>query len=721
MKQFFEGMRRWATLNEEQLLAEGRLEDTKKKYSQVDPLWIDRLSERDPSGNNKYLMWAVKQFAQITEPWRKKHADSGADVRAPEDEREIYSAYRVVGDAVDKFHTSHQRLKNRDLNAYKTVDDVLSAVKQLGLSQKQKRRKKREIAKEGSTNLFENDDFWLIRPDTTEASCYYGQGAKWCIAATTSRNYFNQYTGEGKSFFMVMMKNLDHEDDGHKIALVYDRNSYGDIDPEEIWDRPNDSISEDDFFAHVIKNIIGAHFADYEEVYEEWEEFHAAPQDISFTENIKKLAQEMMTAQDYDSEIEEEDITTPNLDALDEAMTMVFANAKNELFASAHYSNEENPAGPRHEDYEGMHDGYEFSNVHVSYDSYDEGQYYWDGGASWDLPDDLQYAKDDDGEETDFDDHEDEIVSIFREAADNNYVYPDEVEADPYGEGSIRMSFRPDHGEGSGLEGFESFLNRMSEIDEAYDSILEEALEEMREQGITTSEEYDQKKETFQKLKKAKMKNFEMSFDRGKLDFEQKAPSEMQIPIARALGIDEMKTPTPRDASQNIADATDRKAWIQNQLRQLRDNHWNALKSAWNETWPLAHDSGKESEKQGEMFVNEVVLYGETRDPVKANWVTYDVDLDEGGTVTSQLRIVRVPLDDLRGLQYMAWLDKNLDIFHDALAKHILNNAAEMAKSGKQHWPEKYNDDAQEETQEATNESVSYGRLCESWRRWSEK
>jgi hypothetical protein len=121
------------------------------------------------------------------------------------------------------------------------------------------------------------------------------------------------------------------------------------------------------------------------------------------------------------------------------------------------------------------------------------------------------------------------------------------------------------------------------------------------------------------------------------------------------------------------------------------------------------------------MFVNEVVLYGEARDPIKANWVTYDVDLDEGGTVTSQLRIVRVPLDDLRGLQYMAWLDKNLDTFHDALAKHILNYAAEMAKSSKQHWPEKYNDDAQEEAQSATNESVSYGRLCENWKKWSTK
>ena len=155
-------------------------------------------------------------------------------------------------------------------------------------------------------------------------------------------------------------------------------------------------------------------------------------------------------------------------------------------------------------------------------------------------------------------------------------------------------------------------------------------------------------------------------------------------------------------------------------MRQLRDDHWNALKSAWSETWPLAYDSGKESEKQGEMFVNEVVLYGEPRDPIKASWVTYDVDLDEGGTVTSQLRIVRVPMDDLRGLQYMAWLDKNLDTFHDALAEHILRYAAEMAKSSKQHWPERYKTSEPEDLLNSLmDERVFYGKLCESWKRWS--
>ena len=78
-------------------------------------------------------------------------------------------------------------------------------------------------------------------------------------------------------------------------------------------------------------------------------------------------------------------------------------------------------------------------------------------------------------------------------------------------------------------------------------------------------------------------------------------------------------------------------------------------------------------------------------------------------------------MDDLRALQYMAWLDKNLDIFHDAIAAEVIRGAQERTKVAKQHWPEKYNDDAQEETQEATNENISYGRLHENWKRWATK
>ena len=51
------------TLTEEELLAEGRLEDVKKKYVELDKRGIiDDLSVKDPSGNNAYLGWMTKRW-----------------------------------------------------------------------------------------------------------------------------------------------------------------------------------------------------------------------------------------------------------------------------------------------------------------------------------------------------------------------------------------------------------------------------------------------------------------------------------------------------------------------------------------------------------------------------------------------------------------------------------------------------------------------------------
>ena len=723
MKQFFEGFRRWSTLNEEQLLAEGRLEDAKKKFKHVDPDWIDRLSERDPSGNNKYLMWAVKQFAKATEPWVEKYKESGddADWRLDPAADAIYHAYRAAGDAIEKFHANSQRLKNKDINAYKTIDDVLSAIRKLGLTQKQKKRKKREAAREGSTNLFENDDFWMIRPDTEEASCYYGQETKWCISATQGRNYFKSYTSEGKTFYMIMMKGLDVDDDGRKVALVYDRpEGFSGFEPEEIYDAVDDSIDEDDFLSHVIKNIIGAIFADYEKVYDEWNEFHSDPTEENFTENIKKLAEEMEKSGDYETEIDVEDITTPNPEELSEAMHSTFYNAVNDLFSTASHYNDENPGGPSAQDYQDLLDAHEYSYVHVHFDEYDEGQYYWQASTSWEFHDDLEYSKSEDGEETDFSDWADDIEQIFKDVADNNYVYPAETDYSDYSDSRIDFRFEPDHGEQSGLEGFEAFLNSMDEVESAYETIQEEAQEAMHEQGILSNEAYEEKKKSFEKLHK--LKNFDVEFEKGKAKFSLKDKYELKLPLTRAIGVPELKRVAPRDAGEKLAASPERDKYIKDNLKMLSTANakWLYFMHAWNETWPLAYDAGKESQKQQPLAlgpISEHTLYGENRDPVQGEFTDFDMTLDDGGTIHSKFAIDRVPLDDERGINYIIWLDNNLDLFYDAVAENVFKRAAEFLEGNKRIYPSTFAGGEEE----AVTENVSYGKLCESWRRWSEK
>jgi len=736
MKQFFEGFRRWSTLNEEQLLAEGRLEDVKKKFKHVDPDWIHLMSGRDPSGNNKYLMWAIKQFAKITDPYREK-AQAQSDDRGghmhPDDAAAMghaaYEAYRVTADAVEKFHANSQRLKNKDINAYKTIDDVIAAVKKLGLTQRQKKRKKREAAREGSTNLFENDDFWMIRPDTEEASCYYGQETKWCISATQGRNYFKSYTSEGKTFYMIMMKGLDVDDTGRKVALVYARpEGFDGYEPEEIYDAPDDLIDEEDFLALVIKNLIGAHFADYEKVYDEVEEFHADPSEENFTENIKKLAEEMEKSGDYETEIDVEDIKAPHPEELEEAMRMTFHNVVNELFSIASHHNDENPGGPSAQDYQDLLDAHEYSYVHVHFDEYDEGQYYWQASTSWEFHGDIEYSKSEDGEETDFSDWADDIEQIFKDVADNNYVYPTETDYSDYSDSRIDFRFDPDHGEQSGLEGFEAFLNSMDEVESAYETIEEEALEAMREAGITTSEEHDRKVEQFRKKYINKFENFDVTLEKGKIDFHQKEEYVVQMPLFRTLGGPELRRVEPRSAGQKIASSPERDQYFKDTVGYLNTLtiKAQALKHAFDKTWPLAYDRSKEMQKQFEFSLTEIHLYGDYKDQVQLEFTEYLVDLENGGELGAAVRLFRVATDDARGLAYADWLDENLDTFYDAVAEFILKTAHETrvhqgrANPGKFEAGRKLGFEA-EGSEEQVSENVSYGKLCENWKRWAGK
>ena len=67
MKLLFENWRQY--LNEEQLLIEGRIEDVKKRYPELDEKGLlDILIDKDPSGNQKYLAWAAKQLSQREDP-----------------------------------------------------------------------------------------------------------------------------------------------------------------------------------------------------------------------------------------------------------------------------------------------------------------------------------------------------------------------------------------------------------------------------------------------------------------------------------------------------------------------------------------------------------------------------------------------------------------------------------------------------------------------------
>jgi len=92
----------------------------------------------------------------------------------------------------------------------------------------------------------------MIRPKTTGASCYYGQGTKWCISATKGNNYFDEYTSEGKSFYFVFFANLSNTNPYKKIALVVGM----DGEYEEAFDTEDNSLYPHEVQHAILQNML---------------------------------------------------------------------------------------------------------------------------------------------------------------------------------------------------------------------------------------------------------------------------------------------------------------------------------------------------------------------------------------------------------------------------------------------------------------------------------
>lgn len=178
----------------EGVLCESRIDDAREKFPEMEDEVFESVVGQQPAGsNNKYLMWSVKQV------------DDGTM------SEEVILAVRL-------FHDNQRRLQQKDINQYKDVDELNTKIDELS-----KTKTKSQEAKQAKsdTQVIYNDDHWLVvRPFTQEASCKYGAGTKWCIAATASRNYWNTYSDTNNKFYFVIDKSQTTNAPSSKFAIA---------------------------------------------------------------------------------------------------------------------------------------------------------------------------------------------------------------------------------------------------------------------------------------------------------------------------------------------------------------------------------------------------------------------------------------------------------------------------------------------------------------------
>ena len=216
------------------ILLEGRVEDVYTKRisgesPQIEKIYYDEIVPGSASinPNHKYLDW-------ITKNW------SPTDVEGDE----IIHNLKEILLAVSKFDTQNQRLKIKDLNQYKNIDQLFDTLQKLG----QTARRTVEISDEVD-RIYEDNRFVVVVPKTHKSSCYYGAGTKWCTASKDTDSHFSNYKTNGELYYIID-KTLPTSSPYYKVAL--NKKIAGLT--EDFWDVQDKPITDTTKIMTIIQN-----------------------------------------------------------------------------------------------------------------------------------------------------------------------------------------------------------------------------------------------------------------------------------------------------------------------------------------------------------------------------------------------------------------------------------------------------------------------------------
>lgn len=239
------------------ILSEGRVEDAKAKYpSDIDV--VDYFVSQDPSGNNKYLPWMMKIYKQDIP------GNAPAELKS--------TGMQHITNLVRGFHQNVARIEVKDINQYKSLDQLHRVVNPLIIKAAEKADIKVK-EESGVEKLYEDTDWLLMRPLTHEASCKYGANTQWCVASKDTSTHFNNYS---KGFLVFLL----HKKSNNKFAFFADIQSYGDgaFQNIEIYNPVDTDITDDgvtikSFFDGLVSGKMQEYLDINDNYYEDDEEY----------------------------------------------------------------------------------------------------------------------------------------------------------------------------------------------------------------------------------------------------------------------------------------------------------------------------------------------------------------------------------------------------------------------------------------------------------------
>jgi hypothetical protein len=188
--------------------------------------------EADPSDNKKYLDWILKSYIL---GGIKLYEDLLSRVKpALEDYMYLVQSGQLDSGETGKPWTNERVIENycglsgctKKKRVLIGLDGLLDKYQDVLASRREAVKESEQIHKDTEV-LLDNSEVTVYYPKTEEASCYYGQGTKWCTAATRGENLFKEYNLLG-SLYIIVGK------DGEKYQMHVETMSLMDATDEEV-------------------------------------------------------------------------------------------------------------------------------------------------------------------------------------------------------------------------------------------------------------------------------------------------------------------------------------------------------------------------------------------------------------------------------------------------------------------------------------------------------
>ncbi len=191
-----------------QRLTEGRVEDAKRQFPTIHPKLIDYISSKDPSGNNKYLKWIIKQLRKATllnpdlAPGRFVD-ELLTTLRQYEELQPYYSAKALHAPSL----TPKIIAKPKDINSYDSIEEVMLANKMIDAIRDEKQMEKDQLR--AADIVHDGEDYQIVHIQTPAQACYFGANTRWCPAGETSHRQTYDYLKHSNIFFIINKSEQD--------------------------------------------------------------------------------------------------------------------------------------------------------------------------------------------------------------------------------------------------------------------------------------------------------------------------------------------------------------------------------------------------------------------------------------------------------------------------------------------------------------------------------